>query len=435
MSLTVLGVFFLQFKSKYESNIILKKSQYTVMGSSVSQLPYWTPDKSANGEPEPEPTGDPGQLSYEMLLKISAVGGILGLDHLYLRSPITAILKFLVNISVGAVWWIYDLLHIVFNREIVEVFGLGIPGLGPQGIGAGCLITNDPHKTHMNFLLFGLALLFGGLFGAESFLAGDSEGGRMHMLCLLSIIGIPVAFLMWGRNMFSYIFNTEDVIKKHGCYFGKGPSTEKTTFLERLFGKAIGTAIKPFTAAVAGVGTSLDALSTVAHSGISAVQGVTDTITGLSDISGVVKATADTYQRDPAINALQEVDAAKQAEKDAKNKESSENFKKVKDDAEASSKANAEAKAKADAAAAAEAAQKATEACLGKPRPEGIQVGGMYTALLIGQSNVLPYAVIGTIVLLAVSGIILTYRRSKKNERNDSPPEPGVPREPPKESI
>jgi len=66
------------------------------MGSSVSQLPYWTPDKSANGEAEPEPTGDPGQLSYEMLLKISAVGGILGLDHLYLRSPITAILKFLV---------------------------------------------------------------------------------------------------------------------------------------------------------------------------------------------------------------------------------------------------------------------------------------------------------------------------------------------------
>ena len=401
------------------------------MGSTVSQLPFWKQDTNSNNSPET--TGDPGQLSYETLLKISAIGGIFGLDHLYLRSPITAILKFLVNISVAGVWWIYDILHIVFNREIVEVFGLGIPGLGPQGIGAGCLITNDPHKTHMNFLLFGFALLFGGLFGAESFMAGDSQGGRIHILCLLSIIGIPIAFFMWARNMFSYVFKTEDVIKKYGCYFGKGPSNEKTTFVERVFGKAIENAVKPFTVAVNSVETSLDTLSTVAQSGIKAVQGVADTITGINNVGKTIQGTAATYTKNTAINTLESVDAAKKEEKDNKDKEIQNKIVEVKTESKEKQDKTEQNKAQAAAKEEAEKAQKATEACLGKPRQP--QMGGVYTALLIGQSNVLPYAVIGTIVLLAVSGIILTYHRSKKNERNDSPPEPGVPGEPTEESI
>ena len=47
-------------------------------------------------------------------------------------------------------------------------------------------------------------------------------------------------------------------------------------------------------------------------------------------------------------------------------------------------------------------------------------------------SNVLPFVLMGTLALIAVSGFILTYRRSRQNERprkDDSPPEPGVLRE------
>ena len=47
-------------------------------------------------------------------------------------------------------------------------------------------------------------------------------------------------------------------------------------------------------------------------------------------------------------------------------------------------------------------------------------------------SNVLPFVLMGTLAIIAVSGFILTYRRSRQNERprkDDSPPEPGVLRE------
>jgi hypothetical protein len=47
------------------------------------------------------------------------------------------------------------------------------------------------------------------------------------------------------------------------------------------------------------------------------------------------------------------------------------------------------------------------------------------------SSNILPFALLGTIAVIAVSGFVATYRRSKKNEqrsRDDAPPEPGVPR-------
>jgi hypothetical protein len=46
-----------------------------------------------------------------------------------------------------------------------------------------------------------------------------------------------------------------------------------------------------------------------------------------------------------------------------------------------------------------------------------------------GGSNVLPYVLIGTIAIIAVSGLIITYRRSRQNEqprKDDAPPEPGV---------
>ena len=63
------------------------------------------------------------------------------------------------------------------------------------------------------------------------------------------------------------------------------------------------------------------------------------------------------------------------------------------------------------------------QAALGKLQGGAvIQSGG-------GGSNVLPYVLIGTIAVIAVSGLIITYRRSRQNEqprKDDAPPEPGV---------
>ena len=57
---------------------------------------------------------------------------------------------------------------------------------------------------------------------------------------------------------------------------------------------------------------------------------------------------------------------------------------------------------------------------------EGALKGG---ALLLGAAsnlNALPYFLLGTLTFIVVAGFVITYQRSKKDEPNDSPPEPRV---------
>jgi hypothetical protein len=54
------------------------------------------------------------------------------------------------------------------------------------------------------------------------------------------------------------------------------------------------------------------------------------------------------------------------------------------------------------------------------------QSGG---ALIGSDTGILPYVLVGTIAIIAVSGLIVTYRRSKENgkpRKDDSPPEPRI---------
>ena len=80
------------------------------MGSSVSQIPYWLDDKSSKSTTNT--TSDGGNkaiyLSYDVFLGLSVLGGFFGLDHLYLRSPLTFIAKLITNIFTFGTWWLYD---------------------------------------------------------------------------------------------------------------------------------------------------------------------------------------------------------------------------------------------------------------------------------------------------------------------------------------
>jgi hypothetical protein len=45
------------------------------------------------------------------------------------------------------------------------------------------------------------------------------------------------------------------------------------------------------------------------------------------------------------------------------------------------------------------------------------------------DSGILPYVLVGTLAIIVVSGLVITYRRYRQNEqprKDDSPPEPGV---------
>ena len=198
--------------------------------SRVNQIDYWNEDISnisKTNEIQSTPEGKPGQLSYNMFLKLSVIGGFFALDHFYIRSPLTGFAKIFINIVFFGAWWLYDASNAFFNSDIIKVFGLSIPGIGPKGIGAGCL-SEEPDKKHMAFLIYGVALFFGGLFGLDSFITGDTSSGGIRILCLISVLFAPVAIIWWLFNMFTFVFKPKDVINKYLEFFG-APSFSSIT--------------------------------------------------------------------------------------------------------------------------------------------------------------------------------------------------------------
>ena len=127
------------------------------MGLTISQITAWrgrnnTTTNNTNTTNTTNSTGNnTNYLSYDVFLGLSVLGGFFALDHLYLRSPLTFIAKLITNFFTFGMWWLYDAPQAIFNRDVLKVYGLGIPGLGPKGIAAGVLASDVPDKKHMSF--------------------------------------------------------------------------------------------------------------------------------------------------------------------------------------------------------------------------------------------------------------------------------------------
>lgn len=186
---------------------------------SLHQVKYWlgsvaSDDKDKAGD-------DKGTyLDYHVFLGLSVIGGFFGLDHLYLRSPVTFLAKFIVNIFCFGIWWLYDAAQAVFHSDVVKLYGLGIPTWGPFGIGAGVLTREEPDEKHYRFLLYALALFFGGFIGLDSFVLGNRQTGIIRLLCAVSVMFVPVAIMWWAYGLFQFFTNTEELVNQNHEFFG-----------------------------------------------------------------------------------------------------------------------------------------------------------------------------------------------------------------------
>jgi hypothetical protein len=432
------------------------------MSSSVSQIDYWRSKRHTSSDDEDEgktdtttsktkEEGGPGAtyLSYDMFMGLSVLGGFFALDHLYLRSPLTFLAKFFVNIFTLGSWWLYDASHALFNRDTVKVFGLGVPTMGPKGIGAGVLAKEIPDKKHLSFLVYSLALLLGGLFGLDSFLLGDKQSGIIRLVSLLSFILAPLAIAWWIFKLYKFFFKTKNVVEENWEYFGAPPPEEPgvidtiidylpTQFLGPLgiLGKEnikgvikkagkiakeklppIIEQVKPVVEQVGKVTTDVvlpvaekvttdlvipvatqvvEPITTTAKAGINTVQ------TGLETVKDGIELGKTTVQTtavlaDKALNTVGKT-------------------------------ANAATKALALAPAAAALTNGITKSAA-ENALKSLQTGG--GVLVTSNSNVLPYVLLVTLGLITVSGLILTYRRSRENgkqskSKDDQPPKPRI---------
>lgn len=394
------------------------------MSSGVSQINFWQqePLKTAKEvlnkqerESEQDRTDKGTFLSYDVFLGLTIFFGFFAIDHLYLRSPMTFLAKIIVNILGLGVWWLYDASQAFFNKEVVKVFGLSVPGMGPKGIAAGVLTSDKPDKKHLNFLFYALALFFGGIIGLDSFLVGNKQVGIIRLISFITIIFAPVAIIWWLFNLFKFFFKTKSVVETNWEYFGApSPLSEdmsildqiilKIPFLSYFFGpikfvsntvdavvtnpdiilkgpigkamsiasEAAGPIVIPVTSAVESASQAVSNVASVAKSSINLATATVETAGEIGkDVAQTVK---------PLINLAEEASTLQ---------------------------SSLSPTAISDAAA----------------KVISQQQGGS------NSSNALGYVLLSVFSFITVSGFVITYLRTKKNgksERNDEPPEPRV---------
>ena len=341
-------------------------------------------------------------LSYNVLMALSILGGYFGLDHLYLRSPLTFLAKAIVNVFGFGIWWLYDSLNIIFNSDVVRVYGLGVPVLGPKGIGAGVLASDTPSSIHMNFFIYAIALLFGGMIGLDSFLVGDKRSGIIRLISVITVIFMPIALLWWGYNLIRFFFTTETVVNEHSEYFGSPFQSLANKYASKF--SLIGLLLNP-------VGTAQYVVNKIVGQPIiSAVDGLRGSVDAAV---GVVDKTVTTASE--AIKLGQS---------------SLDKLSELTDTMAAASQFSPATSMYAEA-----------EKLKGSSTTTPTQKGGVESQTnLIQKSssddsslNLLPYTLLGTFAFISVGGLIATVYRSKdvspakqSREKDDSPPKPGV---------
>jgi TM2 domain-containing membrane protein YozV len=318
---------------------------------------------------------DGAYLSYDWFIVLAVLGGWFGLDHLYLRSPWSFLAKLIVNSMFFGIWYFYDIIQAFSSKDVIKVYGVGLPGFPAKRVAMGVLAEDEPSPKHSNFFIYALCLFMGGIFGLDAFLVGDRESGIMRLLFLISVIGMPIAFGWWIYKLFRFFTDTPSVVNQYASYFGSegggwsmfGSLIDPTSFL--------GTLLKPVNTAADGFKSAMNTAEETVKLGVGVVKA----------IGSVGEILATKPMRNP-IPTFQEM------------KEGIDSY-----------KSSAEG-------IAAQAAQAQA------------QGGGNQTSSL----NILPYTLLGTIALIALSGFVATYYRSKKHvaPQDDRPPEPGVFRKP-----
>jgi len=175
-----------------------------------------------------------------MILVILPFTGAIGIDHLALRSPITAILKALSFIPLFGFWYFYDIAQATGEREFIEKYGIGIPFYGPVGIGAGMFSAEgveSPKETPRPwlFIAYALTTILSIAFPLNKFVIGDYFAGFVQLAFFVSVIGIPLVFAQGIYDVFNLLFNTKNVFEEGPARFPVIPAS----FIGSRFDKSV----------------------------------------------------------------------------------------------------------------------------------------------------------------------------------------------------
>ena len=159
---------------------------------------------------------------YWTLMVATVVFGFFGLDHFWLRSPLTGLMKGGLNFLTLGFWFFYDIIQVFRDADTVKKYGLSIPIMGPVGIGAGMFREegdeSTPSKSPLRYVFYVILLLIPLTFGLEYVVAGDMAGaGFKFLLTLFWFIFLPIVIIYTIMNLLHAVAKPESLFE-HGTY-------------------------------------------------------------------------------------------------------------------------------------------------------------------------------------------------------------------------
>ena len=288
-----------------------------------------------------------GQIPYwlYMIFVILPFTGVLGADHLLLRSPITAVLKFLSMVPLFGFWYFYDIAQLG-ERDLITKNGISIPFYGPMGIGAGIFTEKGQPKSPAEvprpwiFMAYVITSLLFVAFPVNKIIIGDYWGALtllgMYVLSPLTLGLLIFVAIGWGfYDIYRIFFKTSDLFEKGaarifpaslavGDYFNRGAmgplptephDPSKDGWLKRLFSAAIEVPIVGLKAVSGVVKVADTAVIGIAEE---VAKGVKDTVTKSADaVKDTVTKSADAVATVVDSSAAVVGESAKAAEKTA----------------------------------------------------------------------------------------------------------------------
>ncbi len=148
-------------------------------------------------------------------LSIIPFTGLLGLDHFYLRSPLSGLLKAIGNLLTFGLWYFYDIAQVTGEADRVKKNGMSYPIVGPTGLGAGIFLEKDqepsPGGSPLNFLIYALLVLLPLPFALDHFFVGDTWGGFAKIFANFNIF-LFIFGIFWAlMAVFRLFFRTDSI--------------------------------------------------------------------------------------------------------------------------------------------------------------------------------------------------------------------------------
>ena len=125
--------------------------------------------------------------NYMTFVIVSFVLGFFGVDHIYLRSFQTAFAKTVVNLFTFGLWYIWDILQILYDGERIKKEGLNSPFDWIKGIGRGVFASPESKFQAPKDYIFYTFLTFFGFLGADKFYIGEYGQGIVKLISCFNI--------------------------------------------------------------------------------------------------------------------------------------------------------------------------------------------------------------------------------------------------------